>query len=141
MVNLDAILFQRQQVSAVVIFIYPAVPQLCVRLFVLVAVCGAVLNDGANSSINNGVVLPKRVTNVALKQQMIRRVINDRHQHGVAVANVARLIRLNRQKDRRQGVIAIARSLGRHGYKKSVRKASFSDNLKVNISGSQGIAG
>ena len=108
MMNLHAVLLQRQHVRAIVIFVNPTVPELCVRLLVLVAVGGAVLDQRTDRCIDNGVVLPKCVTKIALQQQVIAGVINQRHQQRVTIADVTRFIGLHRQKHRGQRVVAIA---------------------------------
>src|ERR1700737_3475439 len=59
--DLDAVLLERQHVGPIVIFVNPAVPQLGIGFLVLVTVGRAVLDEGADRSIDDRVVLPERV--------------------------------------------------------------------------------
>ena len=100
-VNLDAILLQRQHVGAVVILVDPAVPEFRVRFLVLVAIRRTVLDDGSDCGVDDGVVLPEGVFEVALQQQMIVRLVDNRHEHRMTIADVPTLVRLHRQEHRR----------------------------------------
>lgn len=66
-VNLYAVLLERQQVSSIVVIENPALPQFSVRFAVLVAIFGAILDKGPDRGIDYRVVLPKRVANIALQ--------------------------------------------------------------------------
>src|SRR5258708_21459857 len=111
MMDLDAGFLQPQHAGAVVILIDPAMPELRIGLLVLVAIGGAVLDERTNGSIDDGVVLPERVFQIALKQQMIVGVVHHRHQHRMAVADVTGFILLHLQLPPRHPIFTSARSL------------------------------
>ena len=69
--DLDAVLLERQHVGPVVIFVNPAMPQLGVGLLVLVAVGRAVFDEGADGGVDDRVVLPERILQIALQQLMV----------------------------------------------------------------------
>ncbi|OMP13571.1 hypothetical protein COLO4_01399 [Corchorus olitorius] len=141
MVDLDAVFLQRQHVGAVVILEDPAVPQLGVGFLVLVAVLGAVFDDRADGGIDDHVVLPEGITDVAFQQQVVVRLLQHRHQHGMAVADVAGFVALHRQEDGGQGVVAIARRLRRHGDEQGVGEGGLGHDLEVDVRCGDGVAG
>src|SRR5258708_6337704 len=99
-VNLDAVLFEREQVGSVVVIKNPALPEFGIGFAILIAIFGAVLNEGADSGVDDGVVLPKRVPDIPLQEVVVLGIVDDGHQHRVAVTDVARLVRLNTQEYR-----------------------------------------
>eukprot|EP01093_Parvamoeba_rugata_P002831 TRINITY_DN1353_c0_g1_i4.p2 TRINITY_DN1353_c0_g1~~TRINITY_DN1353_c0_g1_i4.p2 ORF type:complete len:272 (+),score=3.79 TRINITY_DN1353_c0_g1_i4:572-1387(+) len=93
MVDLDAVLLERQHVGAVVVLEDPAVPHLRVGLLVLVTVGGAVFDERSDRRVDDGVVLPEGVAQVALEKQVVLRLLEGRHQQRVTVADVPRTLR------------------------------------------------
>ena len=69
--DLDAVFLERQHVGAIVILVDPAVPQLRVGFLVLVAVGGAVFDERADRGVDDRVVLPEGVFQIALEQLMV----------------------------------------------------------------------
>ncbi len=79
-VDLDPVFLEREHVGAVVVLEDPAVPHLRVGFLVLVAVGGAVFDEGADGRIDDGVVLPEGIAQVALEQQVVLRLLQRGHQ-------------------------------------------------------------
>src|SRR5260221_3444436 len=98
--NLDALLLQREQVSSVVVIKNPALPEFSIGFAILIPIFGAVLDESSDSGVDDGVVLPKRVPDISLQEVVVLGVVDDRHQHRVAVTDVARLVGLHTQEYR-----------------------------------------
>src|SRR5258707_14839435 len=96
--NLDAVLFEREQVSSVVVIKNPALPEFSIGFAILIPIFGAVLDESSDSGVDDGVVLPKRVPDISLQEVVVLGVVDDRHQHRVAVTDVARLVGLHTQE-------------------------------------------
>ncbi len=141
MVDLDAVFLERQHVGAVVVLVNPAVPHLRIGFLRLVAVGGAVLDEGADCGVDDGVVLPEGIAQVALQQQVVLRLLQRGHQQRVAVADVAALVGLHRKEHGRQRVVAVARGFRRHGDEKRVGERRLGDDGQIHAGGRHRIAG
>src|SRR5712664_467848 len=68
--DLDAVLLERQHVGPIIILVNPAMPKLGIGFLVLVAVGRAVFDEGPDRGVDDGVVLPERIFQVAFQQLM-----------------------------------------------------------------------
>src|SRR3954468_7525308 len=96
----EAVLLERHEIAAVVVVVDPPPPHLRVALAVLATVLGAVLDEGADRGVDDPVVVPPRVAQIALEELVVA-LVGERHEEGgVAVADVPRLVGLHRVEDR-----------------------------------------
>src|SRR6202171_2542425 len=70
--DLDAVLLERQHVGPIIIFVNPAMPKLGIGFLVLVAVGRAVFDEGPDGGIDNRVILSERIFQLAFEQLMVR---------------------------------------------------------------------
>src|SRR3954447_10218370 len=75
----QAVLLERDQVRAVVVVVDPTPPHLGVALAVLAAVLRAVLDEGADGGVDDRVVVPLRVAEIALEQLAVA-LVGERHE-------------------------------------------------------------
>ncbi len=92
--NLQPVLLQRHQVAAIVVIIDPAAPHLRVALAILAAIFGSVLDERPNGSINQRVIVPESIAEVALQQWPILGVSQSHQESSIAVTNMARFVGL-----------------------------------------------
>ena len=71
MMDLDAVFFHRKHVGPVIILIDPAMPHLGIAFLVLVTVRGAVFDERPDSGIDDRVVLPESILQIAFDQEMV----------------------------------------------------------------------
>src|SRR5882672_10249968 len=74
--DLDAVLLERQHVGPIIIFVNPAMPKFGIGFLVLVAVGRAVFDEGPDRGIDNRVILPEGIFQIAFQQLMVRRIID-----------------------------------------------------------------
>ena len=94
MVDLEPVLLEREQVGPIVVVEHPALPQLGVALLLLVAILGRVLDEDADAGVDDAVVLPPGVAEVALEELVVLRMLEQHQQDAEAVVDVARLVGL-----------------------------------------------
>ena len=97
-VDLQTILLQRHQIAAVVVIVDPAPPHLCIALAILATVLRSVFNEGTNCRVDDAVVVPEGVLEVAFQQQLVFRIGQSHQKRGIAIADVAGLVGLDREE-------------------------------------------
>src|SRR6266699_3936453 len=70
-VDLQTVLLQRHQIAAIVVIIDPAPPHLGVAFPLFATILRSVLDEGADSCIDESVVVPEGILQVALQQQLV----------------------------------------------------------------------
>jgi len=90
--NGQAVFLQRHEIAAVVVVIDPPPPRLGVALAVLATVLGSVLDERSDGSVDDGVVVPPGIAQIALEQFAIALVCQRHEDDRVAVGDVARLV-------------------------------------------------
>src|SRR5205085_5561355 len=69
--NLETILFERHKIAAIVVVIDPATPHFGIALAIFATVLRAILNEGADSGIDQRMVVPEGIAQVAFEQRTI----------------------------------------------------------------------
>ena len=82
-------------------------PHLGVALTVLATVLRAVLDEGTDGGVDDTVVVPPCVTQVALEQLAVVLIGQGHQQRRVTVRDVARLVGLDRVEHRRQEFVIV----------------------------------
>ena len=70
-VNLDAVLLERKHVGAIVIFVDPSMPEFGIGFLVLVAVGRTILDERPDGGVDNRVILPECIFQIAFQQLMV----------------------------------------------------------------------
>ncbi len=73
-VDLQTVFLQREQIAAIIVVVNPAPPHLRIALAILAAILRSVLNEGTNGRVNEAVVVPECILEVAFQQQSVFRV-------------------------------------------------------------------
>src|SRR5258708_34750424 len=87
--NLQAILLQRHQVTTIIVVVDPAPPHLRIALAILATVLRSVLNEGTNCRVDDTVVIPESVLEVAFQQQVVFGIGQGHQESGIAIADVS----------------------------------------------------
>ncbi len=122
-------LAELHDVGAVPVVAHPAVPLVQERLGVG-AVLGEVLDHHRREDVDEGVVDPERLLQVALDQRRVVVVLQHGQQRGVAVGDVAGLVGLDRQIRGRQGEVAVAGGDVRRGHEHDVGERRLGHHLQ-----------
>src|SRR5436309_3190228 len=98
MVDLQSILLQRHEIAAIVVIVDPASPHLREAFPLLATILGPILDEGADSCVDETVIVPESVLEVALQEQLVIGVGQSHQQCSIPVADVPGFVGLYRQK-------------------------------------------
>src|SRR5258708_748968 len=87
--NLQAIILERHQVTTIIVVVDPAPPHRRIALAILATVLRSVLNEGTNCRVDDTVVIPESVLEVAFQQQLVFGIGQGHQESGIAIADVS----------------------------------------------------
>ena len=86
--DLQTVLLERDEIAAIVVVIDPAAPHLRVALAAFAAIFGAVFDERPDRGVDDAVVVPPRVAQIAFEQLAVAFVGQRHEQDRIAVADV-----------------------------------------------------
>src|SRR5207245_10596028 len=108
-------------------------PHLRIAVPLLATVLRPVLDEGADRRVDESVVVPEGILEVALQQQLVIGVGQSHQQCSIPVADVSGFVGLYRQEYSGQEVVAVGCGLRWHCHEQCVCEGGFGDDLEIDV--------